>query len=350
MANTPRIDKFENNKIINGNFDFWQRGIGPVQINGYSCADRFRRSKTASYGWEWSQSTDIPTQAQSGFQSSFSLKMETVTTAGALAAGETTNAQYILEGYDAAALYNKKMTFSFWIKSNKPGTYAVALLNGAEDRSYVSEYTIDAANTWEKKSVVVQHSDTGVWTADSSAGIKLIWDFGSGTNLDTATTDTWLAGTFISTANVANIQDTIGNTVFLSQVMLNEGEVAGSFSRAGRTISEELQMCQRYYEKSYDINTAPGTVTYNGAELLVGADASNGLHGTSPYKVVKRVVPTSTAYNPVTGGTGTWRNDSNGTNLAVGVTGTLGERSFGHSGAPPVGHQITGHWTADAEL
>lgn len=42
---TPRIDRLEYNKIINGNLDFWQRGAGPVTISGSASltyiADRF---------------------------------------------------------------------------------------------------------------------------------------------------------------------------------------------------------------------------------------------------------------------------------------------------------------------
>ena len=40
----------------------------------------------------------------------------------------------------------------FWVKSNLTGTYTISLINdGTNNRQFVTEYTINTADTWEKK-------------------------------------------------------------------------------------------------------------------------------------------------------------------------------------------------------
>lgn len=250
MASTPRIDRLENNTIINGNFDFWQRGTF-FNSNVYT-TDRWLRAKTAPPAWEWTQSTDVPTLAQSGFQSTYSLLMDTTASPGAVAAGQTVGAVYRVEGYDFAKHLGNTFTVCFWVKSAQARTFALSLRNGAFDRSYVSEVTINASNTWEFKSVAVTHDGIGTWGVTNGIGANITLDFGSGTDAQTSSTDQWVAGNKTSTPNVDNILDSIANDVKISQFQILQGDLTGigviPFRRAGRNISDEFQMCERYYE------------------------------------------------------------------------------------------------------
>lgn len=133
----------------------------------------------------------------------------------------------------------------------------------------------------------------------------------------------------------------------ISKFMFNEGPVVAEFERAGFDIANEVQLCERYYEKSYNLNDAPGTITQDGAMMTIGASNTFFTVGLSFLR--KRVVPIVTTYNPVTGGSGTWRNNSAGNNPTATPT-RVGENSFSVANASGVSHQIIGHFTVDAEL
>jgi hypothetical protein len=68
-----------------------------------------------------------------------------------------------------------------------------------------------------------------------------------------------------------------------------------------RPIGVELALCQRYYEKSYAVDTAPGTATDSGFILAMtgGAQAgSSGIHDAYVFfRVTKRGNPTVTIYD-----------------------------------------------------
>ena len=351
MANSlaPRIDRLESNTIINGNFDFWQRGIGIHNSNGYGSADRWQRQKTAPPAWEWNQSTDVPTLAQSGFQSTYSLLMDTTASPGAVGASEITQAQYRIEGYDFAKHLGNTFTICFWVKSAQARTCALAVRNGIFDRSYVSEYTIDAANTWEFKAIAVTHDGVGTWDVLNGIGATVILDYGSGTDKQTSSIDQWVAGNKTSTPNVDNILDNIANDVKIAQFQILPGDLTGigviPFRRAGRNIADELSMCQRYFNKSYELDTAPGTATSTN-NYIVRATATQVAWITFP--VTMRAIPTVVLYSNLNGQVGQWGSDG-GVNRSCSAT-SIANTGVGSQNDGSTTAIWRGHHTADAEL
>ena len=75
------------------------------------------------------------------------------------------------------------MALSFYVKSSVTGTYGVGLANNAETENFVAEYTINSANTWEKKTINIPVRTSGTWLTDNSVGIGVRWDLGSGYKL-----------------------------------------------------------------------------------------------------------------------------------------------------------------------
>jgi len=134
----------------------------------------------------------------------------------------------------------------------------------------------------------------------------------------------------------------------IAQVQLELGSVATPFEL--RPISTEFNLCQRYYEKSYNIYTPPGTIT--GTGNFVVRCSSNNQVGTILFKQSKRVNPSITFYNPSTGNPGTWRDVSSGIDIIMSVPiGSLGHSSFAFDATSSVnGNQLQGHWTASAEI
>ena len=241
---TPRLDRLENNLIINGNFDFWQRGTSFVSVSGASYkADRWITTEDGGGTCTVSRDTDVPNN-----KSNYSLLWECTAADATLDAADAYLIEQRIEGNNFQPLLGKNISLSFYVKSNKTGPYSVSFVNQARDRSYTTEFTVDASDVWEKKTITIQHNDAGAWTTDNGVGLRVIFGLGIGSNLNTSNLNTWESGGDVRGSSTAtNIQDTVGNQFRIAQVMLNEGEVAGEFSRAGKSIGEELELCHRYY-------------------------------------------------------------------------------------------------------
>jgi hypothetical protein len=124
-------------------------------------------------------------------------------------------------------------------------------------------------------------------------------------------------------------------------------------------------LCQRYYEKSYDQGTAPGTTGNLGngfvgnCSALAASTAGNVDGITSlPFKVTKRAAPTMVAY--AFDGTVNAVTPLGGSPNRTGVTGFANARdtgafqfmSFNNTSATAItaGFNLAFSWTASAEL
>ena len=238
------------NYFINGNFDFWQRGTAFASIgSGLYSADRWKQFKSGAMVYDINQSTDVPTFAESGYNSKHSLEIDVTTADASLAAAEFTLVRQIVEGYNLQDLFGKTVTLSFWVKATKTGVSCVSLQNSNQTISYVAEYTINASNTWEKKVITIPITTAGTWLFKNSNGLFVDFTLASGTTYGSGTAGIWNSGLQLSTANQVNHVDSASNFFRLSQVKLELGPSASRFSRAGKNISDELQMCKRYCQK-----------------------------------------------------------------------------------------------------
>lgn len=236
------------NVIINGGFDIWQRGTSFSGVDfstGIYFADRFRTSSGGAGNqarYTVSQSTDTPSSIFN-----YSLRIDVTTAEAAVAAGELNSILQPVEGFNARHLIGQTFTLSFWVKSPKTGIHCVAFLNGGSNRSYVEEYTITAANTWEYKSITVAGGliTAGTWDWTTGLGLSVQWTLLAGTDFHT-TKGAWQTGNFRATANQQNLADNTANDFFLAGVQLEPGSVATPFER--RSYGQELALCQRYYD------------------------------------------------------------------------------------------------------
>jgi len=140
-----------------------------------------------------------------------------------------------------------------------------------------------------------------------------------------------------------------GITYTIANAQLEFGGVATPFEH--RTFGEELELCQRYFEKTYTVTVNPGTVTGSGAEVIDfnGGNTSIVRKGIR-FKTRKRTAPTVTFYNPSTGATGSARTNSGTTD-----TNLNGPFDNGQSGCfvdtnPSAGEFCRFHWAAGAEI
>lgn len=241
----------DRNKIINGDFDVWQRGTSFPSIGGGElAADRWKYLKGGtgtSMQHQILQDTDVPTVAQSGHLSKYSLKVDCTGIDSSITADNYTNILYTMEGYDFKDLAQKAFTISFWVKATKTGTYCLAVASKSVSRSYVAEFTVNVSDTWEKKTITVSASPPdGTWDYENDVGLFVMWSLAMGSDFQTGTTETWQSGDFRATSNQVNACDSESNNFWLSQVQVEPGEEATDFHT--RLYQQELALCQRYYE------------------------------------------------------------------------------------------------------
>ena len=115
-----------------------------------------------------------------------------------------------------------------------------------------------------------------------------------------------------------------------------------------------MDLCARYFQKSYEINTAPGTTVSTGAITYRATNA--GIHNFDgmwqAFYTELRASPTVTWYSSGSGLAGkvydtTAAADVNLSSVAY----TSKKRTGNPTGAPvAAGNYLLGHWTADAEL
>jgi len=335
------------NAIINGDFNIWQRGTSFAAIaSGAFSADRFVYHTVGTSINTISRDTDVPTQVESGYKSNYSLKLDVTTIDSSIAVDDFVLIRQTLEGFNFAPFMGKNVTLSFWVKAVKTGIYCVYFQNFGADRSYVVEYTINSASTWEKKTITLNFSDSGgVWNYINGVGLHVSWVLAAGTTYQT-TADTWQTGDYKATSNQVNGVDNTDNNFWLAQVQLELGDTATDFDH--RPIVEELALCQRYYEKSYAYGTYAGATTEAGSIVELSL-RNNGDNSVGFFFLVwKRIIPTITLYSTNSGDSDKIYCGSDYTAIPK----NRGNGSVTHincAGAPTNQHAKY-HWTADAEL
>jgi hypothetical protein len=325
-------ERSRKNLLINGALDFWQRGTSFTSITTTPvyAADRWRMEVGGGSG------VNINTTRQTSVPSdtSFPFSMRNLRTAGT-GTSETVKVQRI-EAVNIAYLIGKTLTFSFWAKAEGTSSNmfirAFVPSSGTPDswtvgRTYTNDTQIFAKNgntitaSWQKF--------TASFVVPSSAINGLAIGIGCVT---TATNDGFSTTGF----------------------QLEEGPVVNDFVRAGVDIGSELALCQRYYEKSYPLDTPPGTSIGSGSTPCRATAASTGTFGlqlTIAYKVTKRAVPSTVNFFSTSGVSGNLRNVTS----SVDVAGVIeGSNQFGvgirTNAAPADGAGHICHFTSDAEL
>jgi len=278
------------NRIINGNMVVDQRNAGSaVTIN--TAAYTYGLDRWSGFG----QATDgvftiqRSTVAPAGFINSL---LTTVTTADAsIGASQYYLLRHAIEGFNAAdlgwgAAGAATVTLSFWVRSSLTGSFSGSLTNSAYNRAYPFSFTINAANTFEQKTVTIAGDTSGTWLTDSGIGISVYFDLGSGSS-NKGTANAWNAGGLTGVTGSVNLIATNGATFYITGVQLERGSNATSFEFID--YGRQLIQCQRYL---YAIR---GSLSLsNQASVGVGCwDGTSGAIIFVPFPVQLRVYPSS---------------------------------------------------------
>jgi hypothetical protein len=239
------------NKVINGDMLIDQRNAGAAVTVDTSSSFLFAVDRFSGIGeltdgvFTLQQDSDAP----AGFLKSVKA---TVTTADAsIGASQTYNFRTQLEGQSIGDLNwgtanAKTVTLSFYVRSSVTGTFGGAIRNSALNRSYPYTYTINAANTWERKSITIPGDTSGTWLTTNGTGIRIMWSLGSGSNF-LGTAGAWAGANYIGATGETSLISTLNATWYITGVQFEVGSVATAFQTATGTIQGELAACQRYY-------------------------------------------------------------------------------------------------------
>jgi hypothetical protein len=281
------------NKIINGDFTVHQRGGTITASSGLYTLDRWRSyiTGTSPGGFTVQQSTgSYPQTSISGVKDNFKASvLITVTSAGSASADNNVKFQQRIEGtsvYDLAfgTAAAKKVTVSFYVKCSITGTFGIALVNENHNRSNVQTYTVNSANTWERKIITFDGDTSGTWAFNTGTGMQLMFDLGSGSDKHASSTGTWLSSEKHGTSSSTKLIHTNGATIQFTGVQLEAGSVATDFEH--RSYSDELRRCQRYYFKR---------TGGNGDQMCLGyAESANRFAFMVNYPVPMRQNPSFT--------------------------------------------------------
>jgi hypothetical protein len=314
------------NYLINSNFDFWQRATSQslTSSNAY-VADRWNWG-TGSAGTSVisrqalsSNNVDLIGQGvQYCLQSSTSV------------AGTTPIHYQRVENVQSLA--GKQVTLSFWARtSTGNGAYSVT--------------PIFIQNFGSGGSTSVTTNGTAISVAETS---------GAFIKYTQTITIPSIAGLTVGTSSYLELRLATGNTFNgliyqITQIMLNEGPVPAPFQLAGNSISGELALCQRYFEKSFEIDTVPsngGGAFSTQVGLIAGGVHNSGDGGNVYFKAVKRAVPTITKYG---NSSGLW--SASGVFSGTVVPVLISSNGFGlNQQVVAAAVNVQGHYTADAEL
>lgn len=331
---TPEIDirkvGFYRNLIVNGNYDYWQRGTSySPTIRRYSADRWITFTGNAAY------SSSVTRQASGLTDSPFCIRAQRPN-------GQTnTNGVFICQVTESLPtqvnqIRGKKVYLRFLARkganySATSNQLAVYLGSGTGTNE-----PGPGSNTFTGQTDVIPTAAvvlTNDWQEFQFEGTipancnQLRLEFGQ------------MGFSLNGTAGAADYYE-------LAQVSLTTSKVS-SFVYAGQDVVEELALCQRYYEKSYDLDVAPGTSTNFGRKSVMTVGQAFA-RDTVLYKVTKRARPTVNVWSE-TGLINTWTRDA-GTTAAVGsiINGFSGFTVQG--GAFATNAEYSYHWDADAEI
>lgn len=314
------LENRSQNVIVNGNFDFWQRGTSMgVADNSYR-ADRWRVDNTGA-NTHSRQSSGVPTGSSFYWRTTFAAS-------GAMQMSQSLESAFVNK------LKGKTITLSFLIRTS--GTFAGNIEVRIQKNATANTST---GGAWSNISTML--------VAPTASWVKH--------NISVTVPDDGTANGLRPNFVTASTQST-GNIVEFSQVQLNIGPAAGPFELAGGNIEGELALCQRYYEKSYQLEN-------------FAFSASAGPYGNYPipvtltrlpvniqFKTRKRANPTFLFYgHRGSGGANQLNRYNSDDNLAASIatissSETNLEGYFDTSPTSMAQSWYMTHWIVDAEL
>jgi len=294
------------NLIINGAMQVAQRGTSSTSSD-LRTVDRFYYNFGNTLAGTQSQQTlSSGTPYNEGFRNFYRFAISTVGSA-------TSTYCQLIQGIEAQniatsgwqyASADSDVTVSFWVRSSVAQTFYGALkTDDGTAQNYVFSFAL-SADTWTKVTKTIPGNSNVTINNDNGRGAELVIYPFMGTNYTDSgvNVDAWQAysGGTRAPDMATDWVLTNGATFDVTGVQLEVGSVATPFEH--RNYGDELARCQRYYAKTYDQGTVPGTSTRNGC-IASTAETTHAYAsaGTWQFPVTMREAPTILLYSTETG-------------------------------------------------
>ena len=252
------------NFIINGSMEVFQRAtsVSSVSDNTYVVQDRM--NFFSSNDGVITVTADSTHPTGEGF--SKSLKVDVTTADASIAAGQYLAINQRIEGLNHAQLeYGtataRTIVVSFYAKSNITGPFCYSVKNNGSDRSFPIEFSLSAANTWERISFVISGDTSGTWLETNGIGAYHQIALAMGSTYH-GTNNTWQSGNKVATSNQANLLSSTDNEFFLTGWLVEVGDSAPS-DYPHEDYGTTQRKCKRYYEL-LDMSVYPSGYTTAG--------------------------------------------------------------------------------------
>jgi hypothetical protein len=352
-AVTPSVNM--KSRIINGAMVIDQRNAGAsvtITTDGTYTLDRWQALLTQSSKYSVQQNAGSVTPP-TGFTNYLGV---TSLSAYSVLAADYFTLQQNIEGFNIADLdfgkaTAKAITLSFWVRSSLTGTFGGTVANSAQSRCYPFTYTINAANTFEYKTITIAGDTSGTWLTTNGIGFRLNFGLGVGTTYS-GTAGAWSSSVLLSATGATSVVGTNGATFYITGVQLEVGSTATSFDY--RPYGTELALAQRYYQQ-INGNSVVGTALYGmiGSGIVFNSTSADI---SIPLKVSMRATPTlvqSTTTIQV-GGTlyaTTSIGDAGSTpNVVFARVGNAGSMTVGYGANFSSNNSTSGFFSASSEL
>jgi len=277
------------NVIINGAMMISQRQTSSSNVGNQYVLDRFevyKQNTASTYTCSQNSVTDL-----AGFNNS--LKMLCSTADTSIASNEEVKIIHKIEGQDLQRFQKgystaQGFTLSFYVKTNKTGTYIVELYDRDNGRDVSGSYTVSDTG-WNRYTINFPADTTGKFDDDNASSLEIQFWLVAGSAVQGGTLNTsWRSATDPSSATgQINFADTLNNSWEITGVQLEVGDTATDFEH--RSYADELLRCQRYYQK-IDV---PDT---NGILVATRTNTNSGINeyaGTEKLTVSMRANPSA---------------------------------------------------------
>ena len=233
--------------------------------------------------------TDVPDSSVP-----FSMKLTVDVSAAVVPSDNERHIRYALEGSEIEPFKNGYLTVMFYVKSNLTGLFSIVATNRSRDRSYVVNYTIDQANTWEEKKIeipLLSGTGSGGWDfLESQFGLGIRFAMVVGT-LYQGTANVWNNANVVGTSQV-NVASATGNYFQLAKVRVYPNraeEIPNDLQYVGRSLQETKLLVNRYF-RTFKIGTG-GVNLWSGVGSAVPTSVNFDMAlGTTMYRAPDVIV------------------------------------------------------------
>lgn len=194
------------------------------------------------------QETDVPDSTVQ-----YSMKLTVDVSQAVVPSTNERHIRYAFESPELIPYFNGYLTLMFYVKSNLTGRFCIAATNFGRDRTFLAEYEITQANTWQEKKIEIPLfagvQSGGAWDFLQGFGLGIRFALVSGTSFQ-GLPNVWNSGNFVGTSSQTNLASATNNYFQLAKVRVYPNraeEIPNDLAYVGRSLQETKVLVNRYF-------------------------------------------------------------------------------------------------------